>query len=82
MVFGPGGRDHDSRNQIFIFGDTKTLNIIREKANHLTNPNHFRISHFGKSKNLKNGKGGDRQIQKIHLMYFSEISQMGDQHLP
>ena len=31
IVLGPGGRDHDSPNQLFIFGDTRTFQIIQEQ---------------------------------------------------
>ena len=55
MIFGPGGREHDSPNQLFNFGDTKILKIMQE-----TIPNHFKTYYFGKSQNL-----GHRELKQM-----------------
>ena len=50
MVFDPGGRVHDSQNQLlFIFGDTKILQKNQEGAN-----SDYEKYYFGKSQHFEN----------------------------
>ena len=51
MVSGPGGRDHDSQNQLFLIWEAPRYFKNVEKI-----PNSFKIYYVGKSENLETCK--------------------------
>ena len=63
MVFGPGGRDHDSQKIItFQFGDTKRPQRFQEKSRSIFENHDFRNSQqIGNLCFYKFGKYGDRK---------------------
>ena len=55
LVFGPSGRDHNSQNQYFIFGDTEILQIIQgtQSPSQFEQISRREISNIGKSNILE-----------------------------
>ena len=67
MMFGPGGRDHDSqKTKLFLSGETKILQPMRENYKILLESiilGKLKLSEIGHPEHL--GKDGDQKAPKI-----------------